>query len=131
MSIFLTLYEVRRGIGVLRPAVVWVLLGPVQDVQRRLHGAYQLVPAVPPGGPLLRVPGQTRLQLVHPERHSRDPPCEDAAPCDITNRPGSPTHLCSVNASKGMTSYSLDSFMPELTSAWFSWVRKNSCADMT
>lgn len=47
--------------------VVSVLLWTVQDVQSRLHCTHQLGSAVSPHGPLLRVPAQPRLQLVHPK----------------------------------------------------------------
>lgn len=46
---------------------VSVLFWTIQDVQRRLHGPQQLSSALSPHGPLLRVPAQPRLQLVHPK----------------------------------------------------------------
>ena len=46
--------------------------------------------------------------------------------CVTKDRRSCCTHRPSVKVSKGMTAYSLENFRPALTSAWFSWERKNS-----
>lgn len=115
------------------PAAVGALLGSVQDVQSRFHGANQLVPAVSPHGPLLWVSGEPRLQLVDPKMEQQRKSMETVLliycthnKCSLQLRTAPAPHLRSVNMSKGITSYSLDNFTPELTSARFSWERKNS-----
>lgn len=74
----LTLDEVRRGVSAFPPDVLCVLLRSIQDMQSCLHCAYQLISAIPPHRSLLWVPGQPRLQLVHPEAHSKNPHYEEA-----------------------------------------------------